>query len=168
MDDAEIRALQETDPERWAQLVDPERRQRSEARSPQPEASTRYATLRGVENALREVAKTFGPLLKRLAQVEQRVAAVETKAIGVSIRTESVVLDGMHAAAEAVASLKQTLERPLRPVYNEKGILIGAERAGALPGASNDSASAKIEMLEKRVRALEVELAARQAARDAR
>lgn len=111
------------------------------------------------------IAERTAPLSKRLAALEKRVAALDLKPMGVSISTKDLTIDGMAGVSQAVANLTETLSRPVKPIFDERGMLAGAVRvdsAGEVTGAPQTKAIHLVAGLETRVNRLEAALAEKQ------
>ena len=91
-----------------------------------------FATVSAVKSALESVAGSIAPLLARVAALERKLQTLESKQNGVTIAAEGVSIDGFAGMAEAVSMLNQTLSQPIKPIYDAKGILIGARRVPRL------------------------------------
>ena len=91
-----------------------------------------YATILAVRASLETVASVVAPLTQRLAALERKLQTLESKQNGITIAAEAVSIDGLAGMAEAVSMLNQTLSQPIKPIYDAKGILIGARRVPRL------------------------------------
>src|SRR5688500_11828803 len=67
-------------------------------------------------------------LLKRVAALESRCKDLEARGAGVSVVADSVAIPGLDEVANMVARLNATLRAPMKPIYDGRGVLIGARR----------------------------------------
>lgn len=83
-------------------------------------------------NAAKVHLESQAALMKRIGELEARCAALEARGAGVTIAAENAVVPGISELAERMAQLSATLSLPVRPIYDNKGILIGARRVERL------------------------------------
>lgn len=110
----------------------------AERAAPAPAGHVSESRLQAVCSRLaHNIAKTLAiekvQLLKRVDALELRCRELEARgAAGVSITAENVAVPGVEQLAKMMQRLDATLARPVKPVYDSRGILIGARRVDEL------------------------------------
>lgn len=74
--------------------------------------------------SLMNVASHLAPLTQHLHLLEKKLSVLETKSMGTSLSSNDVTV----LMAAAIATLNETLAQPVKPIYDDKGILVGARR----------------------------------------
>lgn len=98
-----------------------------------PDHPDLYATMASVRSALETVAASVSPLLARVAALEKQMQFrnTTTGGAGLSINAASIDID-LSSLANSITMLNEKLSQPVAPVYDAKGILIGARRVPRL------------------------------------
>ena len=86
-----------------------------------------FVTMEAMKATIRSIAATFVPLLPRLDALEKKLRALETKP-GVDFNTDDMLGASALIMAGVLEKLNDTLGKPLKPIYDQQGILIGAQR----------------------------------------
>lgn len=123
--------------EQWLRSIDPDCRAAQERREQEQKAlETKQApakpeffvTMAAMKETLTTIAASIAPLPQRITALEKRLRTLESKQNGVTIAAQGVSIDGLAHMADVVSMLNQTLAQPVKPIYDSRGILIGARR----------------------------------------
>jgi hypothetical protein len=107
---------------------------------------------RAVKGHLTEV---FLKVLKSRRPRNAKLAPVPAVGPGVTIQAHGgVSVDGLEQVAAMMQRLDATLRAPVKPIYDENGILVGARRS-ALPGDESSAGGATLAAMEARLKAVE-------------
>ena len=101
---------------------------------PAPDHPDIFVTMASVRSSLESVAATIAPLLARVAALEKQQMQFRNSAAsgaGLSINAASIDID-LSSLANSITMLNEKLSQPVAPVYDAKGILIGARRVPRL------------------------------------
>jgi hypothetical protein len=80
-----------------------------------------------------EVSKAIAPFEKRCAELERRCRDLEARS-GVNITAQGLTMNvpGLEAVAGVIERLEAAFHKPIQPVYDKDGNLLGARRVETL------------------------------------